>query len=156
MLLTALQSQKRSRASTNPANTVKATKPLSPSVNNSMKAKASHASPVTSKSTMSPSNTGPVTFGDGFVGDYFDNNAVFDVDFSNNTNEEHNEEYANEDNSVTPEGHEKRKLSESGSDDEDDLDHDGKRREGDDKHSKKPGRKLITTEPTTVRSRCTV
>ena len=86
------------------------------------------------------------------MGDYFDNNAVFDVDFPN-TNGEYNEDYANEDSSVTPDGHEKRKLSESGSEDEEDLDHNGKRREGDDKQSRKPGRKLITTEPTTVSAR---
>ena len=48
----------------------------------------------------------------------------------------------------SPEKHMKRKNS-SDQDDEDE-DPDSKRREGDDKIAKKPGRKPITTEPTTV------
>ena len=43
--------------------------------------------------------------------------------------------------------HDKRKISD---DDADDIDGGGKRREGDDKTSKKPGRKPLTSEPTSV------
>ena len=46
------------------------------------------------------------------------------------------------------EKHSKRKNSADGDDEQEDPDH--KRREGDDKVAKKPGRKPITTEPTTV------
>ena len=46
------------------------------------------------------------------------------------------------------ESHEKRK---SPDDDGDDEEGGGKRREGDDKQAKKPGRKPLTSEPTTVR-----
>lgn len=46
--------------------------------------------------------------------------------------------------------HEKRKSpNDEDDDDEDDYDH--KKQEGDDKSTKKPGRKLITAEPTSVR-----
>ena len=43
--------------------------------------------------------------------------------------------------------HDKRKMSD---DDAEDVDGGGKRREGDDKTSKKPGRKPLTSEPTSV------
>jgi AP-1-like factor len=46
------------------------------------------------------------------------------------------------------ESHDKRGLSD---DEENDDEPDGKRREGDDKTSKKPGRKPLTSEPTSVR-----
>jgi AP-1-like factor len=47
--------------------------------------------------------------------------------------------------------HDKRGLSE---DDENEDEPDGKRREGDDKTSKKPGRKPLTSEPTSVSLSC--
>lgn len=46
-------------------------------------------------------------------------------------------------------GGEKRKSPDDDEDEDDDEDT-GKRREGEEKIAKKPGRKLITTEPTTV------
>lgn len=46
------------------------------------------------------------------------------------------------------EGHEKRKSTSDDVDDDDD--HEQKRREGDEKSAKKPGRKLVTAEPSTV------
>lgn len=53
-------------------------------------------------------------------------------------------------NTLDVDAHEKRKSPDDDEeDDEDDYDH--KKQEGDDKAAKKPGRKLITAEPTTVR-----
>jgi len=53
-------------------------------------------------------------------------------------------------NALDIDAHEKRKSPDDDEeDDEDDYDH--KKQEGDDKVAKKPGRKLITAEPTTVR-----
>lgn len=49
------------------------------------------------------------------------------------------------------ESHDKRSLSD---DEENDDEPDGKRREGDDKTSKKPGRKPLTSEPTSVSLSC--
>ena len=50
------------------------------------------------------------------------------------------------------ERHEKRKNSE----DDDEEPGDAKRKEGEDKKGKKPGRKPLTSEPTTVSRRCSV
>jgi len=56
-------------------------------------------------------------------------------------------------NAFEVDAHEKRKSpDDEEEDDEDDYDH--KKQEGDDKVAKKPGRKLITAEPTTVRLFC--
>lgn len=51
------------------------------------------------------------------------------------------------------EKHDKRKNPDEEGDSEDELD--SKRREGADKNPKKPGRKPLTSEPTTVRTNCT-
>ena len=48
-------------------------------------------------------------------------------------------------------GHEKRKNSDLDIDTDDETSGDHKRKEGDDKQAKKPGRKPLTSEPTTVR-----
>jgi AP-1-like factor len=53
-------------------------------------------------------------------------------------------------------GEESSEKRKSPGDDDDDEEGGGKRREGEDKQAKKPGRKPLTSEPTTVRFACEV
>lgn len=52
----------------------------------------------------------------------------------------------------SPEGESNEKRKSPDEDGDEDEEGGGKRREGDDKQAKKPGRKPLTSEPTTVRS----
>lgn len=114
------------------------------SMTNSLKDSGLYNSPSRDTPT-SEKNTGLVTFGDTFFPDYNDRKTSFDIDFSLKEDEFHDEyqTFGNDEN----ESGEKRKNPD---DDESDEEFDGKRRESDDKIAKKPGRKLITAEPTTV------
>jgi AP-1-like factor len=80
------------------------------------------------------------TFDDSLLSTYNDNSGLFDFG-SAATSPQQTEE------------HDKRKSPDE-EDDEEDDESDHKRQEGDDKVAKKPGRKLITAEPTTVSIEC--
>lgn len=85
----------------------------------------------------------------------FDNEASYgEYDFSNISQGQMigNLPGTSSDGDAAPhDSHDKRSLSD---DDENDDEPDGKRREGDDKTSKKPGRKPLTSEPTSVSLSC--
>ncbi|KAL2353462.1 AP1-like transcription factor-like protein [Cryomyces antarcticus] len=98
--------------------------------------------------TSSSSEFGAFGLDDSPFLDYLDADGNFDFDSN-----EHGQMIGNlpndpNQNDYDGEVHDKRKSPE---DDEDDEDGGGKRREGDDKTAKKPGRKPLTTEPTTKR-----
>ncbi|KAK5007853.1 DNA-binding transcription factor yap1, partial [Cryomyces antarcticus] len=80
--------------------------------------------------------------------DYLDADGNFDFDSNEHSQMIGNPPNDPNQNDYDGEVHDKRKSPE---DDEDDEDGGGKRREGDDKTAKKPGRKPLTTEPTTKR-----
>lgn len=75
-------------------------------------------------------------------GDYLDGDTNFDFDGAEN-----GDRMIGDLPGTSPETPEKRK---SPGDNEDDAEGGGKRREGEDKQAKKPGRKPLTSEPTTV------
>lgn len=106
------------------------------------------ASPL--ETDLSTSNYGQSTFGDSLFPDFVDSGTTFDVDFPSN-----GDDFVDgfpkfsPDSGLDGEIHEKRKSMED--DEEDDEEGDYKRREGDDKIAKKPGRKPLMSEPTTVR-----
>ena len=76
----------------------------------------------------------------------FDGDAGFDYDFGNDANDLMIGKLPGSSSDGDAEAHDKR----SHPDDEDDEEGGGKRRESDDKLSKKPGRKPLTSEPTSV------
>lgn len=87
--------------------------------------------------------------------DYDFNNVDSSFDFS--FNDGHNDSTATLEKPEAPSTTKSDSVSDQDSpdkrshpDDEDDEEHGGKRREGEDKVSKKPGRKPLTTEPTSV------
>jgi len=61
-------------------------------------------------------------------------------------------EDGSEDNGTADPGHLHDKRKSMGAQDDDDVEGGGKRREGDDKQARKPGRKPLTSEPTSVSS----
>lgn len=75
---------------------------------------------------------------------YLDGETTFDTIDDSEFMSTHNDE------SII--GHEKRKNSDLDAGSEEEIGGDHKRKEGDDKQAKKPGRKPLTSEPTTVRS----
>lgn len=93
---------------------------------------------ATAQSLQGPEVLNNFDFDNSEFSNYLDGDSGFDFD---------NSELVGDDD--VKEIHDKRKMSE----DEDDDNGDAKRGEGEDKQPKKPGRKPLTSEPTTVRSR---
>lgn len=155
LLLAALESNKRNRDAQAASGKPKAVKKTTTSPRGTLKQQVSQTSQNESPSYETPdsSRSGSHTFGDGLLGDFFDTSPTFDADFPA-TNDDYFDDYtsfAQDDNGGVTEGidaGEKRKSPDD--DDSSDEAESGKRQEGDDKIAKKPGRKLITTEPTTV------
>ncbi|KAI9659603.1 MAG: DNA-binding transcription factor yap1 [Alyxoria varia] len=146
LLLNALASNQRNKPgqdSSDPFNN-QAANPKPSALSSQPQVDPTHVNP----STMNPSTSGSF-FDDPSLTAFDPGSSAFDLNFPTNI-EEPLLDFSTAD--VEGEGGEKRKMSEPDEDDEESFEGgEAKRRESEDKTSRKPGRKPLTSEPTTKR-----